>query len=213
MAEFEIYYPTETHNKQFKLTRLEIIHITIAWLGISLAFGWRGTQNISAMWNLLPIVLIGTLTAFILHELAHKFVAIHYGCYARFFLWPVGLGFAILLSLITSGSFVFAAPGAVYIWGKNVTRKENGIISFAGPFTNLCISIIFVILLLVFSHFSNTQYMLNIFYYVAMINAFLGVFNLLPIPPLDGFKVFLWNKFIWLGSLIGFIGILFFSFI
>ncbi|PIU22496.1 MAG: site-2 protease family protein [Candidatus Diapherotrites archaeon CG08_land_8_20_14_0_20_30_16] len=207
----EVYYnPEQQQKKNFTLKKPEIIHLVIAWVGITVAFSWKGVSNIGAMWDLLPIILVGTLTAFILHELAHKFVAIHYGCYARFVLWPAGLGFAIILSLITSGGFVFAAPGAVYIWGKNITRKENGIISFSGPFANFCLSIIFIFLGIVLSQFVSNQYLLTLFYYVAMINIFLGAFNLLPIPPLDGFKVFLWNKLLWLISLLAFIGLYFF---
>jgi len=185
-------YVVAERNKFF-LSKREIINILIAWLGITFAFSWRGL-NFSAMLNFLPIILIGTLTGFIVHELAHKFVAIHYGAYAEFVMWPTGLIFAIILAIITAGGFVFAAPGAVYIFGEHITRKQNGIISVAGPLANLIIAIIFLILALLFPQTYFAQISFGVFY----INTFLGLFNMLPIPPLDGYKIFLWNKIVWL---------------
>lgn len=140
-----------------------------------------------------------------MHELAHKFSAIYYGAKAEFKFWPTGLLFAIGLSLITSGGFVFAAPGAVYIWGKNITKKENGIISLLGPLSNFVMAIIALII----SFFITHKYILTIFFAIVQINLFLGIFNMIPIPPLDGFKVFRWNKIIWV-SLLVLMGLMFF---
>lgn len=209
MVEPEVYFdPNEGYiinpkavKKDFKLGKSEILHILIAWLGITFAFSWRGFSGINAMLKILPIILIATGTGFIFHELAHKFAAIYYGAKAQFRMWPLGLGLAILMAL-TLG-FVFAAPGAVYIWGKNITRKENGIISLAGPFANFVTSIISIIILL----FITNNFWIILFSTVAYVNAFLGIFNLIPIPPLDGSKVFVWNKLIWLFSVLAFIGI------
>jgi len=207
MTETEIYYNPETANKKdFAIKKHELLHILIAWVGITFAFSWKGFGGYQNMLIMLPIILAGTLTGFIGHELAHKFTAIHYGQHARFFLWPMGLGFAIVMSLITSGSFVFAAPGAVYIWGQNITRKENGIISFAGPLINYVIAFFSIIIGLIVKYTSGTNYVMYLFFGIATINLFLGAFNLIPIPPLDGFKVFLWNKYVWIVSLLIFIG-------
>lgn len=206
-TEQEIYYSPTPKKTSFRLSKHELLHLLIAWLGITLAFSWKGFIGFPKMYAFLPVVLIGTLTGFILHELAHKFVAIHYEANARFFLWPAGLGFAIILSLITSGGFVFAAPGAVYIWGKDISRKENGIISLAGPLTNLLLAIICIFVGLVLVGFAVKGLALSILFGAAMINLFLGGFNLLPIPPLDGFKVFVWNKTLWAITLLTIIGL------
>ncbi len=209
MVETEIYFdPNEGYvinpkavKKDFKLGKSEILHILIAWLGISFAFAWKGFANIQSMFLILPIILIATATGFIFHELAHKFTAIYYGAKAQFRMWPLGLGLAIAMALFLG--FVFAAPGAVYIWGKNITRKENGIISLAGPFANFVVAIISIIVLT----FINNAFWVNLFSLVAYVNAFLGIFNLIPIFPLDGSKVFMWNKLIWLFSVLAFVSI------
>jgi Zn-dependent protease len=36
------------------------------------------------------------------------------------------------------------------------------------------------------------------------VNIWLGLFNLLPIPPLDGSKIFAWNFIVWIGMLVMF---------
>lgn len=140
--------------------------------------------------------------SFIPHELAHKFVAVHYKCFAQYEMWWNGLIMALLLAIITNGEFVFAAPGAVVIYTVYQNRqglhqivlspKQNGIISIAGALTNISIALLFFIFAPTFSLTQN----------IVHINTFLAAFNLLPIPPLDGSKVFAWNKLVWLGMII-----------
>ena len=82
----------------------EIIEIAGSWLVISVAFGWvmRNSFGITAFPNnfyfafIVAAVAVGT--GFILHELAHKYSAIHYGAHAAFFAWPMGLLLALVLS-------------------------------------------------------------------------------------------------------------------
>ena len=207
MAEPEVYYnPEQETKKDFSIKKTELFQILIAWVGITFAFSWKGVGGISSMLIMLPIIFAGTLTGFICHELAHKFTAIHYNARAQFVMWPMGLVFAIVMSLVTSGGFVFAALGAVYIWGKNISRKENGIISFSGPLANFCFALVAIIIGFILKFTIGSGYLMLLCFGVAQINLFLGLFNLLPIPPLDGFKVFLWNKLIWIISLLVFIG-------
>ncbi len=195
-------YEDSINLKLSFFSKQEIIHILIAWLGMTLAFSWRGL-DFNGMITILPIILLGTLTGFIVHELAHKFTGIYYGAQAEFVMWPTGLIFALALALITGGGFVFAAPGAVYIMGQHITRKQNGIISVAGPLANLFLAIIFIILTLLIPSEGFRLFSVNI----AFINIFLGGFNMIPIPPLDGYKVFLWDKLIWFILIIIFVGL------
>lgn len=102
----------------------------------------------------------------------------------------------MLFSLVGGWSFVFAAPGFVEIvpysfgrWGFKVAKlgpKEIGIISLAGVGFNVLFAIIFKI-------FPG-----DIFSKLSYYNGLLALFNLLPIPPLDGSKIFLWRMWIWL---------------
>ena len=138
--------------------------------------------------------------AFIIHELAHKFVARHYGCWAEFRADYRGLRTGVLIAFFVG--FLFMAPGAVMVAGR-VGRKENGIISIAGPITNIVLFFIGMIggglLLSVLFH----PILAEIIVLWMWGNAILGAFNMLPFGPLDGAKVKKWSEPIfWLFLLI-----------
>ena len=183
---------------RFTIDSNEIAHIGISMLVVALAFSFRYLLISKELFlSFLPIILVGVGTGFIFHELAHKFTAMRFGAYARYRAWESGLAFALILSIVTRGAFVFAAPGAVYIYSHNLTRFQNGIISIAGPLTNLVTGSVFTFLLL----FAPTPYFALLFASAASINFFLGFFNMLPIPPLDGSKVLAWNPLAWVATI------------
>ena len=194
---------------KIKTSRTEIVDILKAWLALSLAFTFiyagasvlNGDINNIFSLNFVHLFFISMFTAgfgFLLHELAHKFVAQHYGCVAEFRAWDQLLYLAVGLAVFIG--FIFAAPGAVMISGM-ITRKENGLISAAGPATNYVLAMIFLGLSLLFPVWNN------VFATGFSINIWLGVFNLIPFGPLDGKKVFYWNKIVWSGMLL--FGVLF----
>ena len=51
--------------------------------------------------------------------------------------------------------------------------------------------------------FRSLYFVGGILFFSGYINAFLGVFNMLPIPPLDGSKVLAWNVAIWAIAIVG----------
>ncbi|HJM19706.1 MAG TPA: site-2 protease family protein [Candidatus Thalassarchaeaceae archaeon] len=129
--------------------------------------------------------------AFIIHELAHKFVARHYGCWAEFRADYNGLKNGVLIAFFIG--FLFMAPGAVMVAGR-VSRKENGIISIAGPISNIVLFFIGMIgggLLLSVLFHSILAEIVELWMWG---NAILGAFNMLPFGPLDGAKVKNWSE-------------------
>ena len=119
--------------------------LIISWFTLSVAFAFilgRNFLNLEEFSSFLPISFIAVGTAFIFHELAHRQVAKHFGCHAEFRAWKIGLIASIALPLLTMGRFLFAAPGAVYIYGPHITRKQNGLISLAGPATNIVLAVL-----------------------------------------------------------------------
>lgn len=162
----------------------ELVHIIISVLTISLAFSLPTLAPF-------PLVFFTVGVGFVLHELAHKFVAIRFGCMAVYKAWIFGLVLAIGMALATGGRFIFAAPGAVYIFKPGITKKEDGMISFAGPFTNLLLGFGFLWLATLGMGFRDVA---GIGYRV---NMFLGLFNMIPFYPLDGSKVFAWSAGAW----------------
>lgn len=186
----------------FKFTKREVIDLIISFLVISLGFCIlysRESLNLNAIITLLPIIMLGVGCGFIFHELGHKLSAMHYGYWAEYKMWVYGLVIALISSFF---GFIFAAPGAVYIYGPNMSDKENGIISLAGPIINIVITLIFLVILFSLGNsimLSETNYIIAIICIIgAKINSFLALFNLLPIPTLDGSKVLKWSIPIWL---------------
>jgi Zn-dependent protease len=185
------------------MNKTEKTEILISWLTISIAFAILMTRpflDVLVFTTAFPISLITVGAGFVLHELAHRSVARRFGAHAEYRAWQTGLIFAIVSAFF---GFVFAAPGAVYIYGR-ITRKQNGIISLAGPATNIVVALAFGLLAL--SNISNITGLVGEMGF--RINMFLALFNLIPFGPLDGGKVFVWSKAAWLAAAaIAFIGV------
>lgn len=134
--------------------------------------------------------VLAVTSGFVLHELAHKVVAQRYGFWAEFramFRW------LLLMLPISLTGYPVLAPGAVMIRGR-VSIRQNGLISLAGPATNIVIALA----AWPFAIAQNPHDTLpTIMASVALVNAFLAVLNLLPFRlfyNLDGRKVLWWNK-------------------
>ncbi|HZD12048.1 MAG TPA: hypothetical protein VE177_00815, partial [Candidatus Binatus sp.] len=192
------------------ISRRELYSLLVAWivLGTSFSvryiFSLRMTPIELALIFSLTLVLVGT--SFLGHELAHKFTAQRYGCWAEFKLWTYGAVMALLFAFVSRGALVFAAPGAVYIasragyFGDGLDKKANGIVSIMGPLVNVCAALIFAVLLLGTSLLGYPDLNIAGFKFLTSgvtLNLWLGAFNMLPIFILDGQKVFAWNKKVW----------------
>ncbi|MEG3225308.1 MAG: site-2 protease family protein [Methanobacteriales archaeon Met13] len=175
-----------------KFTAHEVRDIIISMLVIAGAFAYIFSgRNINIFFYLIPITLVSVGLGFVIHELSHKFVAVHYGFYAEYRMWVQGL----ILALVTAYfGFVFAAPGAVYIHGEYISREENGKISLAGPMTNVILAFIFIGVAFLFPS-PSILHVMGILGFT--VNSFLALFNLLPVSVFDGAKVFKWNPVIW----------------
>lgn len=178
-----------TSNKEFK-------DLFIAWIMISFAFAISQTVDKGITFesffslNFLQFMIISAVTvglAFLLHELAHKVVAQRYKCWAEFRADLTMLGIGVLMSFL---GVVFIAPGAVMIFG-NIDYKQNGKISLAGPLTNVILAIILAPLL--FMHFTSTL-LTSIIDSGYLINAWLALFNMIPLWNFDGAKIYAWNR-------------------
>lgn len=93
----------------------------------------------------------------------------------------------LLLFLFSGGSFIFAYAKPVPYNLYNLRNQKYGpaLVGLAGPAANLLVAFILG-LLLRFLPFSNFTLLLGIIVYA---NILLAIFNLVPIPPLDGSKI------------------------
>jgi len=166
------------------LSSREVVDLVASWITISAAFSIVVSSDPLSVF---PLYLVVVGTAFVLHELGHKFMAIHLGYHAEYRLWTAGLVLALFLAVFTG--FIFAAPGAVYVLGFP-NRRENGLISLAGPLVNFIVAVLSLLAIFLLSPgHAATEILYTIFH----VNAFIGFFNMLPLYPLDGSKVFAWS--------------------
>ncbi|MGV8140953.1 MAG: hypothetical protein ACP5NW_00775 [Candidatus Woesearchaeota archaeon] len=174
----------------------ELKDLLIAWLFVSIAFAIARTADKGITFNtfisieFLIFMIISAATvgiAFLFHELAHKIVAQRYKCWAEF---RADINMLMMGVLISFLGVVFIAPGAVMIFG-HINQRQNGIISMAGPLTNIILAII----LLPFTFMNFSSWIINeIIASGYLINAWLALFNMIPLWNFDGAKIYAWNR-------------------
>ncbi|KUL00518.1 MAG: Peptidase M50 [Methanomicrobiales archaeon 53_19] len=186
-----------------RISERERKDLGIAWLALALAFtlalvgGFSATGvdlGRAALLFFLSLITVGV--AFVLHELAHKFTAMRYGYWAEFQKDNQMLLVAVAIAALVG--VVFAAPGATMIYGPSLSKRENGVISIAGPVTNLLLAIPFGLLVIGGTMFDPGWFVMLVGAVGVKINAMLAAFNMLPIGPLDGKKVLAWNPAIFI---------------
>ncbi len=178
----------------------------------------------NAVIYILSTVLVVFLTLPV-HEFAHGFVAVKLGDNTpkwqnRLTLNPFAhIDYLGSLCILLFG-FGWAKPVGVNARNFDNPKMGMAIVAFAGPLSNIVMSILALLLGNVFLLLSLTVaevfgYIYFILFYLAQINVSLAVFNLLPIPPLDGsrllfaflpdkyyFKVMQYERFIFFGLMI-----------
>ena len=187
-------YDIGTAKHGIKFSGKETVQLFISMMVLTVAFSfvfvpYPPLAHLAAVVGKLPLSFLAIITAFFCHETAHKYMGQKYGYWSEFRMFPQGLLLALFLGAFAG--IVFAAPGAVQIFGRP-TSEESGKIAAAGPSTNIVICILFTAI-----WFFSDGALASISFFIAYINAFLALFNMLPFGPLDGLKVFRWKKEVW----------------
>ena len=153
----------------------------------------------------LILIIVIFLFSVVIHEVAHGEVAYYLGDPTAKYagrltlnpikhLDPIGSiivpGFLILASMATGVGLIFGWAKPVPINPRNFRDQKYGAakVGLAGPLANISLAIIFGMLLrfLPFGVDHLSQSLILVFGYIVWVNLLLAVFNLLPIPPLDG---------------------------
>ena len=188
---FKKFLEANKGNKNFVMAILIIAAIFFGKNLLSIIF------NDPGIFLKIPILLISIT----LHEIAHGYAAYLSGDntaknMGRLSLNPLkhidAAGFILPVLLILSGSnFIigWAKPVPVNYYNLKNGRLGEFFISISGVLTNFILSIVGVLLLKFLPNTEFMNFLVPYIIYFISFNIMIGVFNLLPIPPLDGSKI------------------------
>lgn len=158
---------------------------------------WRGLD-----WSVLTNLLLSVVPALIcitLHELAHGYVAYRLGDdtakrAGRLTLNPLRHIDIMGLLMMIVFKFGWAKPVPVNMRKFKNPKKGMAITAAAGPIANLLIALVFLFLYgflfaLLHRPGRSLNWLLEMLYITAYLSIALAIFNIIPIPPLDGSKV------------------------
>lgn len=145
--------------------------------------------------------IIVLIISVIIHEVAHGYAAQALGdptakLAGRLTLNPLP-HIDLLGSIIVPGLLVLSQAGFLFGWAKPVPynpfnlknqRWGEAIVGAAGVATNLLIAVLFAVIARM-SYASGMSDFAELAIVIVFVNLFLGLFNLIPFPPLDGFTV------------------------
>jgi Zn-dependent protease len=159
---------------------------------------------------ILPILLFSV----VIHEVAHGYMAFKLGdptakMLGRLTLNPIphidliGSIFIPLFSLLTAGSvfIAWAKPVPVNPGNFSRPRRDDILVSIVGPGSNIVVAFLCTLAVISLKATgleavtdsslvaSGAQFLVQMFYHGIILNIILAVFNLLPVPPLDGSHV------------------------
>lgn len=168
------------------LSLYEIFDIIVAVVATGFIFMdtfKKPTKEYESFASRLWFAVLIAAPAVVLHEFGHKIVALALGYQAIFHAAYFWLGLGIVLKLI-SFPVLFFVPAYVSIIGAE--GPKTALIAFAGPAINGLLWIGSWIALKIGKYGRTTEAVL---YYTQTINMFLFIFNMLPLPGFDGYKV------------------------
>jgi len=168
------------------------VSIDASWLLLAVLIGWTLAGAVfpdltpglstASYWAMAAFATAGLFMSIVFHETAHSLVARHYGMPIR-------------------GITLFIFGGVAEMTAEPSRPRDELLMAAAGPAASLLLAAMLFLLFAAVSAGNGPASVAGVFWYLALINFILALFNLVPAFPLDGGRIFravLWH---WRGDL------------
>ena len=192
---------------KFSPSELKGLIISILIIAFIISFSEWGTGSEvsigTGLLNFFNAILLVALT-FIVRESAHRIGALQAGFRAEYKMWTWGLLVGLIFAFVSNGKLWFLLPGGIIIhhiaghrigWYRyGLNYFGVGVISLFAPISNILLVIIFKLI--------NSSLNNPLINKLILLNIALAAWTMLPIPPLDGSRVFYGSRMLFAFSFI-----------
>ena len=190
-------------SKYYKFTRSEIIGLAISIIVIAFIISFKnwGTTAFNAasgLFNFFNAILIVALSVLV-HDTGQRLWALSIGYRIEFKLWSFGVMIALVLAFVSNGSLWFVVPGGFLIhhlaghrlgWFRyGINYFGQAMVALAGP--------LFSLTLLIFLKILNSFAPNPLIQKAIIFNAVYIITSMIPIPPLDGSKIYFGSRMLY----------------
>lgn len=194
---------TDKIRRYYKFTKHELRGIVISILVVAFIISFKdwGRETFDlgeGLFNLFNAILIVALSILV-HDMGQRLWSLAIGYRLEFRMWTFGLIFALAIAFISNGSLWLIVPGGFLLhhlagprlgWFRyGINYFGQAMIALAGPLFSLMLIILLKILWALFpSPLLQKAIIFNVIYIIT---------SLLPIPPLDGSKVYFGSRMLY----------------
>ena len=190
-------------KRYYKFTPSELRNVIVTIVVLSFIIAFRQFNLI----NIINSLLIVSLSVLV-HLLAQRITGLSVGYLSEYKLWSFGLLFAVILAFISNGAIWLLIPGGIIVHhmaGHRIGFHRYGVdilgvglIALWGSVASMFLAILFKILYAAFP--------LAFLQKAMMFNIGFAIYTMLPIPPLNGSRLFFGTRMVYIFSLASIVG-------